>query len=213
MQKKIFSTAPTTTITPTTTTDITIHFKATTMSSQFPPPSQEIQADDSPTRQSSTVPAMDPHPGAEEQPAMEPRLGTAEQDQPKRKKKVHLRDDEKKALLVKQCCFHFELYLAGKEVFYREMQKIFEQKTGIDVNVKSFLQNRVPERRREVAKDLEKSGVACHFGDFELAIDQWISLIDSATEKAAADKAAKKDQVSGALRQSRRILSNTTTEG
>ena len=63
-----------------------------------------------------------------------------EQDQPKRKQKarVYLRDDAKKALLVKQCCHHFELYLAGKEIFYREMQKIFEQKTGINVNVKSF---------------------------------------------------------------------------
>ena len=93
-----------------------------------------------------------------------------EQDQPKRKKRVCLKDDEKKALLVKQCCFHFELYLARKETFYREMQKIFEQKTGIDVNVKSFLQLRVPARRREVANDLEKSGIACYFGDFKLAL-------------------------------------------
>ena len=63
-----------------------------------------------------------------------------EQDQLKRKQKarVYLRDDAKKALLVKQCCHHFELYLAGKEIFYREMQKIFEQKTGIGVNVESF---------------------------------------------------------------------------
>ena len=42
------------------------------------------------------------------------------------------------------------------------MQKIFEQKTGIDANVKSFLQSRVPERRK-VAKDLEKSGAARHY--------------------------------------------------
>ena len=82
------------------------------------------------------------------------------------------------------------------------MQKIFEQKTSIDVNVKSFLQSRVPERRKGVAKDLEKSGVARHFEDFELALDQWISLVDSAAEKVAADKAAKKDEVSRALRPS-----------
>lgn len=66
---------------------------------------------------------------------------------------------------------------------------------GIDVNVKSCLQSRVPEKRREVAKDLENNGVARHFGDFEPVMDQWISLADSAAEKAAADSAAKKDQV------------------
>ena len=122
-----------------------------------------------------------------------------EQDQPKRKKRVCLKDDEKKALLVKQCCFHFELYLAGKETFYREMQKIFEQKTGIDVNLKPLLHLRVPARRREVANDLEKSGMACNFGDSELALGRWISFVESATERVAIDKAAKKDQVSKAL--------------
>ena len=126
---------------------------------------------------------------------------------------MYLRDDEKKAQLVKQCCFHFELYLSGKEIFYREMQKVFEQKTGIDVNVKSFLQSRVPERRREVAKDLEKSGVARHFGEFELAMDRWISLVDGAAEKRGADKAAKKGQVSGARGRSRRLSSNITIGG
>ena len=55
------------------------------------------------------------------------------------------------------------------------------------MNAKSFPQSRVPERRREVAKGLEKSGVARHSGDFELAVDQWISLVDSAADKAAAD--------------------------
>ena len=45
------------------------------------------------------------------------------------------------------------------KMFYKEMQRIqvFEQKTGIDVNGKSFLQNRVPEKRREAAKDLGSS--------------------------------------------------------
>lgn len=115
------------------------------------------------------------------------------QVRPKRKKKkVYLKDEEKKTLLVKQCCFHFELYLAGKEIFYKEMQKAFEQKTGIDVNVKSFLQNRVPERRREVAKALGRTGAARQLGDFELALDRWIGLVDGAAEKAAAEKAAKK---------------------
>ena len=67
------------------------------------------------------------------------------------------------------------------------------------MNVKSFLQLRDPARRREVANDLEKSGIACHFGDFELALGRWISLVESATERVAIDKAAKKDQVSKAL--------------
>ena len=67
------------------------------------------------------------------------------------------------------------------------------------MNVKSFLQLRVPARRREVANDLEMSGIACHFGDFELALGRWISLVESATERVAIDKAAKKDQVSKAL--------------
>lgn len=116
---------------------------------------------------------------------------------PKKKKKVYLRDEEKKTLLVQQCCFYFELYLAGKEIFYKEMQKMFEQKTGVDVNVKSFLQNRVPERRREIAKALGKSGPARHLGEFELALDRWIGLVDAAAEKAAAEKAAKKKDVSG----------------
>lgn len=61
------------------------------------------------------------------------------------------------------------------------------------MNAKSFLRSRVPKRRRGLAKDLEKSGVARHVWDFELAMDQQISLVD---------KAAKKDQVSGALRSS-----------
>ena len=171
------------------------------MSSQSPSPPQGTQADDGLACLShrDTAPAVGPE--------------IEEQDQPKRKKRVRLKDDEKKALLVKQCCFHFKLYPAGKENFYREMQKIIEQKTGIDVNVKSFLQSRVPERRKEVAKDLEKSGVARHFGDFELALDQWISLVDSAAEKVAADEAAKKDEVSRALRPSSRLPSNITVGG
>ena len=40
-----------------------------------------------------------------------------EQDQPKMEKKVHPKDGEKKAPLIKQCCFHIELYLTGKEIF------------------------------------------------------------------------------------------------
>ena len=60
------------------------------------------------------------------------------------------------ALPVKQCCFHFELYLAGKEMFHKGMQRIFEQKIGIDGNVESFLRNRVLERR-EAAKHLGDS--------------------------------------------------------
>ena len=50
---------------------------------------------------------------------------------------MYLSDDEEKALLVRQCCFHFKLYPAGKEMFYKEMQRMYEQKTGIDVNAKS----------------------------------------------------------------------------
>ena len=62
---------------------------------------------------------------------------------------MYLRDDEKRGLLVTQCCFHFELYLVGKEMFYKDVQRMFERKTSVDVNVKSFLQNRVTERKRE----------------------------------------------------------------
>lgn len=100
-------------------------------------------------------------------------------------KKVYLRDDERKALLVKQCCFRFRLYLAGKGIFCGEVQRIPEQKTGINVNAKSFLQSRVPGRRGEVAKDIQKDGVVRYSGDFELAMEQWISLVDGAMEKAA----------------------------
>lgn len=42
--------------------------------------------------------------------------------------KRNLRDDEKKALLVKQCCFRFELYLARKEMFYKETQKMLSRR-------------------------------------------------------------------------------------
>lgn len=43
--------------------------------------------------------------------------------------------------------------------FDKEMQRVqvFERKTGIDVNGKSFLQNKVPEKRREAANDLGSS--------------------------------------------------------
>ena len=54
------------------------------------------------------------------------------------------------------------------------------------MNAKTFLQSRVPERR-EAVKYVENSGVARHFRDFELAMDQWIRLADSAAEKAVAD--------------------------
>ena len=39
-----------------------------------------------------------------------------EQDRPKREKKVHIADDEKKTLLIKQRYLRSELYLAGKEM-------------------------------------------------------------------------------------------------
>ena len=81
-----------------------------------------------------------------------------------KKKKVYLRDGDK-ALLVKQCCFRFESYLAGKK-FYKDMQRLFEQETGIDVNVKSLLYDRVTERRREAANDLGMSGAPPHFWRF-----------------------------------------------
>ena len=42
-------------------------------------------------------------------------------------------------------------------MFYKERQRVFEQKIGIDVNIKSFPQARVPRRRREEAKGLGDS--------------------------------------------------------
>lgn len=34
-------------------------------------------------------------------------------------------------------------------MFYKDVQRMFERKTSVGVNVKSFLQNRVTERKRE----------------------------------------------------------------
>ena len=68
-----------------------------------------------------------------------------------------MRNNEKKGIACQEVLFHFELYLAGKEMFYKERQRMFEQKTGINVSIKSFLQTRVRQRRREAAKDLGDS--------------------------------------------------------
>ena len=42
----------------------------------------------------------------------------------------------KKSYCLSSSATHFELYLAGREIFYRGMQAVSEQKAGIDVNVK-----------------------------------------------------------------------------
>ena len=67
-----------------------------------------------------------------------------EQDQPK----VCLKDDEKRHCLSSSVV-SLEALSDWKEIFYREMQMVFDRK-GVNVNVKSFLRGGVTERWREV---------------------------------------------------------------
>lgn len=124
---------------------------------------------------------MGSHPAAEEQPAMGPSLKLCAEPA-KEGEDGASRGRWKRGPACRAVLFSLWALSRWKEVFYREMQKVVEQKTGIDVSVKSFHLNKVPERR-EVAKDLENSATARHFGDFELAMDQRISLVGTATER------------------------------
>jgi hypothetical protein len=78
------------------------------------------------------------------------------------------------------CCRHFQRYLAGKEKFFIEMRRLFHTAEGLDVCVKGLVQRWEKIRRREVANDTTKSGVARHYGEFELAMDKWLQFVDTA---------------------------------
>jgi hypothetical protein len=112
-----------------------------------------------------------------------------------RKSRLVLTEDDQKARLMQLCCMHFKRYLAGKEKFYLEMGVQFLAAEGVDVNVKGYIRRWVTARRKAVQDDITKSGVARHYGEFELLVDKWIQFVDAAAEQNRLERELKKCEV------------------
>jgi len=85
-----------------------------------------------------------------------------------------------KARVVKTCINHFGEYSKAKkkDLFMEKMQETFKVITGLEMNFKGYLYQWVKERRKVVEEEKKKSGVIRHYGEFEIALDKWISMID-----------------------------------
>lgn len=110
-----------------------------------------------------------------------------------RKQRVHLKDPDMKAKLVKLAHTHFELYCRGKGKFYDVIRCKFWAATQgrYDVNVKGYLDRWEKSRRDQVRIDQMKSGVARTAGEWELAMDRWIAVIDDYEEEKKTVKQEK----------------------
>lgn len=108
-----------------------------------------------------------------------------------------LKDEDMKVHVVKTCINHFDEYLnfKRKDDFMEKMQETFKATTGLEINFKGYLYRWIKERRKMVEEEKKKSGVARHYGEFEIALDTWITMIDGVARQTEAEKQARKQQV------------------
>ena len=108
-----------------------------------------------------------------------------------------LKDEDMKAHVVKTCINHFDEYLNSKKKddFMEKMQEVFKTTTGLEINFKGYMYRWIKERRKVVEEEKRKSEVAHHYGEFEIALDAWITMIDDVARQTEAEKQAKKEQV------------------
>ena len=72
---------------------------------------------------------------------------------------------------------------------------MFKATTGLEINFKEYLYRWIKERRKMVEEEKKKSGVACHYGEFEIALDTWLTIIDDIARQTGEEKQVKKKQV------------------
>jgi uncharacterized protein YpuA (DUF1002 family) len=77
------------------------------------------------------------------------------------------------------------------------MSVVFEEKTGLDVNVEGNM-TRWPEERKKALAEIV-SGVGRNYNEYEQAMDRWIALIEEYKAKTAANKKEKKEEVRARL--------------
>jgi hypothetical protein len=100
-----------------------------------------------------------------------------------------------RARLVKLCINHWAEYVQAKNKkrFFERMSVVFEEKTGLDVNVEGNM-TRWPEERKKALAEIV-SGVGRNYNEYEQAMDRWIALIEEYKAKTAANKKEKKEEV------------------
>jgi len=115
-----------------------------------------------------------------------------------RKQRILLKDEDTKARLVKLCINNFQDYVdtKKKDEFFSRIKCRFEMETGLDVDVKGYMYRWAKARRKVAEEEKMKSGVARSYGEFDLALDSWISMLDDVAATTDAERKTKKEEES-----------------